>query len=289
MRWSCWIRQAAGCNASGLEPARSPRWRLDILPPRDIDERLMPEISFRIPTRAGGLAAVLHTAPRSKKLVILVHGFTGNKMESSRLFVTAARAFARGGLNALRFDCIGSGDSDGEFFDMTPNTEIRDAKAAVAWARRQGYRSIGLLGLSMGGAVSICTAAQLPAGTLRSLVTWSSVPDFRWWQKNIWPRLRPYPTGRTSDPTHKVGRPFFKDLPERDVPESYLSLSIPCLQVQGDRDVEHFREKFAAFFSRAQGRRKHAVLPGADHTFENWKHRRKVIALSLAWLRKTLP
>lgn len=248
----------------------------------------MPEISFRIPTRAGGLAAVLHTASAGKKLVILVHGFTGNKTESSRLFVTAARAFARGGIHALRFDCLGSGDSDGEFFEMTPNSEIRDLKAVIAWARKQGYRSIGLLGLSMGGAVSICTAAQVPAGTLRTLVTWSSVPGFRWWQKHVWPRVRPYPAGRDGDPTHKVGRRFFEDLPERDVPESYLSLSLPCLQIQGDGDLEYFREKFAEFFSQARGRRKHVILPGADHTFENWKHRRKVIALTLAWLQKTL-
>jgi len=71
------------------------------------------------------LAAVLHRAP-GKRLVIFCHGFTGNKAESGRLFVQTARALQKAGINALRFDFMGSGDSSGEFHQMTPNTQIQD-------------------------------------------------------------------------------------------------------------------------------------------------------------------
>ena len=46
------------------------------------------------------LAAVLHIPKKKVKgLVILSHGFTGNKSENSRLFVTTARELAKAGIN----------------------------------------------------------------------------------------------------------------------------------------------------------------------------------------------
>jgi pimeloyl-ACP methyl ester carboxylesterase len=240
---------------------------------------------FQIRNRSGRLlAAVLHPAGRSRKLVILAHGFSGSKMESKRLFVTTAQSLARAGIPALRFDFMGSGDSEGEFYEMTPNTEIDDLKAVIAWARRSGYREIGLLGLSFGGAVCICTTAQLPASTIRALVTWSSVPSFRSW-RNEDPKTTP---ALVSDPAYVVGRAFFTDRPTVDVPEAYLTLTLPKLQVQGDRDLPGFREQFSAYFPKAPGVKKHLVIPGADHTFNEWPHRRKAIGATVRWFERYL-
>src|SRR5258708_31519171 len=137
-----------------------------------------PETPLVLRTPRAHLAAVLHRAP-GKSLVILCHGFTGTKTESGRLFVQTARALQKAGINALRFDFMGSGDSSGDFNQMTPNTQIQDALDVLAWARRR-YKKIAFLGLSFGGATAICAAHQARPRP-DALLTWSSVPSLRWW------------------------------------------------------------------------------------------------------------
>lgn len=231
------------------------------------------------------LAAVLHSpAKKPKGLVILSHGFTGTKCETGRLFVTTARAMAAAGLAALRFDFWGSGDSSGEFYEMSPNSEISDLKNVIRWAHQQGYTKIGLLGLSYGGGVSICTAAQIPQGAVRALVTWSTVPGFEFWrsQEEINPKIH-----GNGNPI-EVGKIFFTDRPKIDVPESFVSLKIPKLQIQGDNDIPGFRDAYAKFFPHASKPKKHVVVTGADHTFNNWKHRKSVINQTVNWFLKYL-
>jgi pimeloyl-ACP methyl ester carboxylesterase len=147
-----------------------------------------PETPLVLRTKHAHLAAVLHRAP-GKRLVILCHGFGGNKMEAGRLFVLTARALQKAGINALRFDFAGSGDSSGLFSEMTPNTQIRDALEVLAWAQRR-YTKIAFLGLSFGGATTIC-ASQQARRKPDALLTWSSVPSLRWWNSTppaAWPR-----------------------------------------------------------------------------------------------------
>ncbi len=225
----------------------------------------------------GKLAAMLHDAG-GDQLVILSHGFTGTKCESGRLMVTAARAFAERGLSVLRFDFWGSGDSEGLFGDMSPNTEIVDLTAVLQWARKR-YRRVGLVGFSFGGGVSICTAAQ--TGLADALVTWSSVPSFKFWNTKSAP-------GNSPKNPNGTGPQFFTDRPTVDIPESYCSLTIPKLQIQGDRDIEGFAETFAGFFRSAPAVKKHLILPGADHVFSLGADRRKVVATTLKWMQKYL-
>lgn len=232
------------------------------------------------------LAAVLHIPRKTTRgLVILSHGFTGNKSENGRLFVTMARSLAAAGFAALRFDFWGSADSNGEFYQMTPNTEISDLKNVIRWAHQQGWDNIGLLGVSFGGAVSICTASQIPEGAVRTLVTWSSVPSFKFWRS----MPDPSPNQVTSEnPIHVVGKKFFTDRPKVDVPEAYVRLNLPKLQIQGDNDIPGFREEFSKYFPVARGVKKHVVIPGGDHVFTTWKHRKQVVAHTTKWFEKYL-
>ncbi|HEX4140381.1 MAG TPA: alpha/beta fold hydrolase [Candidatus Methylacidiphilales bacterium] len=237
------------------------------------------ESALTIGTKQAHLAAMLHRAP-GKRLVILCHGFTGSKQENGRLFVLTARALQKAGLNALRFDFMGSGDSSGLFSEMTPNTQIRDTLDVLAWAQRR-YAKIAFLGLSFGGATTICASYQAKKRP-DALLTWSSVPSLVWWNSTppaTWPREKNPLT---------VGPRFFKDRPKVDVPEAYAALDIPRLQIQGDNDIPEFRERFTAYCPKSDPRVRHLVIPGADHVFTNWTHRKQVIAESVRWLRKQL-
>jgi uncharacterized protein len=238
-----------------------------------------PEIPDIIRTKHAHLSAVLHRAS-GNKLVILCHGYTGNKIEAGRLFVQTARALQKAGLNALRFDFMGSGDSSGDFNEMTPNTQIRDALDVLAWGQRR-YKKIAYLGLSFGGATTICAAYQAKRRP-NALLTWSSVPSLRWWH-NVAPAIKP-----VADNPLTVGPRFFKDRPKVDVPEAYVALDIPRLQIQGDKDIPEFRERFEAYCPKNNSHVRHLVIPGADHVFNDWNHRRQVIAESVRWFKRSL-
>ncbi len=236
-----------------------------------------------IPHGLHRLAAVLHRAARRRApLVVLAHGFTGNKSENGRLFVSTARALAAAGLDVLRFDFMGSGDSSGEFAAMSPASEIADLHAVLDWARRRGWRRTGLLGLSMGGAVAICAAAERPAGEITAVCTWSSVPSFAFWMRH-----RALDARRRNQPC-AIGPGFVRGLPATDVPAAYAQLACPKLQIQGDRDLPGFRSGFAANLRAAPPPKRHVVLRGADHVFTRPRHRARVIRLTTKFFQQHL-
>ncbi|MBK8858025.1 MAG: alpha/beta fold hydrolase [Opitutaceae bacterium] len=243
----------------------------------------MTELPFLIRRGPHRLAAVLHrTGSRHRRLVILAHGFTGLKSETGRLFVMTARALAARGLDVLRFDFMGSGDSSGEFTAMTPCTEIADLHAVINWARHHGYRQIGVLGLSLGGGVSICAVAGRPVGQIGALCTWSSVPSFKFWRRR--------PNDELLDPQNcsRVSPRFFTDRPVVDIPSAYATIPCPKLQIQGDRDLPGFRKGFEKNMRTALPPKRHVVVPGADHVFSRASDRRKVIRLTANFFVKHL-
>jgi len=67
-------------------------------------------------------------------VVAIYHGFTGNKMEPHFIFVKLSRALEKKGIASVRFDFAGSGESDGDFIDMTISGEISDAKCILDYA-----------------------------------------------------------------------------------------------------------------------------------------------------------
>ncbi|MCI5982201.1 MAG: alpha/beta hydrolase family protein [Marinilabiliaceae bacterium] len=95
-------------------------------------------------------------------MIILCHGFGGNK-EDALIRLLAAKLETRG-IATLSFDFAGSGSSTSrrfEFKDMTLRTEMKDLQAVIDYAEDLPFvSSIGVAGHSMGGAVSLMTAAD---------------------------------------------------------------------------------------------------------------------------------
>ena len=129
---------------------------------------------------AGRMRGMLHLPQRLDfrppwPAVALFHGFTGSRTEARFLFVSFSRLLARHGIASARFDFMGSGESDGEFQDMTLSGEIADAGAILDWLGRVhgvDRRRLTLLGLSAGGTVAGCLAGD--RGTeVRGLVLWA--------------------------------------------------------------------------------------------------------------------
>jgi len=99
----------------------------------------------------------LYTYPlyEKKGLVVMFHGYTGHKNENGFLFKTLSLELAECGFASLRFDFLGSGDSDGEFRDITFDSEVMDAEDIIRRAKELNNNlPIILLGFSFGGAIA---------------------------------------------------------------------------------------------------------------------------------------
>jgi len=90
-------------------------------------------------------------------LVVILHGFCGNKMGPHFYLVKLSRALEALGIASVRFDFSGSGESDGKFVDMTFSGELQESNVILDYAKSLDFidiNKIGLLGYSMGGALA---------------------------------------------------------------------------------------------------------------------------------------
>lgn len=103
------------------------------------------------------------TAGKKLPVAILFHGFTGNKLEPHRFFLKICRALEQIGIASIRFDFSGSGESDGDFEQVTVSQELHEAKAILDWVKednRFDTKQIVLIGFSVGGLVAGVLAGQ---------------------------------------------------------------------------------------------------------------------------------
>lgn len=128
------------------------------------------------------LAGVMHV-PRvidNPPVLVLAHGFTDDKVCDNRIFVRFARRASEQGYAVLRFDFAGSGDSEGDFADMTVTKEIQDLKSALEFAQSIPLLTdspVYLIGYSLGGAVALSAAAL--DHRVRGVVCWAPASDLR--------------------------------------------------------------------------------------------------------------
>lgn len=96
-------------------------------------------------------------APGSDRAVIILHGH-GGSMDTD---VHRAPALVAAGFNVLMFDLRAHGRSPGRAITFG-YLERQDVIGAVAFLHGRGMRRIGLLGFSLGGIVSMLSAAACP-------------------------------------------------------------------------------------------------------------------------------
>jgi pimeloyl-ACP methyl ester carboxylesterase len=93
-----------------------------------------------------------------------------------RMVAGYARELARTGYPALRFDFRGSGQSDGEFEDVTLSGCARDLERAVeVLVEKTGVEEVVLIGVRLAATVAMRVGAR--DGRVRRLVLWDPVPD----------------------------------------------------------------------------------------------------------------
>jgi len=227
------------------------------------------------------VAGMLHVPEKTPApAIILCHGFTGHRIETHRLFVYTAREFCRRGFVVLRFDFRGSGESEGHFESMTVSREVEDLERALDWIlnREEVLKDkVGVVGLSLGGVVSLLTAAR--DKRIRVVCTWSSPADLKTLENGIKEvfgeaslekvMMKEYIDLPSGD---RIRRSFLLDAFDKNVLEAAANISPrPLLIVHGTRDQTVPFSHSEKLFDVAKEPKKKLVVEGADHTFNRWE------------------
>ncbi len=242
------------------------------------------ELPVTFTSNGSQLVGMLHSSS-SDKVIIMCHGFKGDKIENKRLFVEAARVFARENYDVLRFDFYGSGDSEGEFEDTLISTNIANLTDAVQFVKDKGYKHIAVLGISMGAAAVILTVNKFD---VEAVVLWSAVPDMKTvFAANI-------KSMGDFDPDKivyeyegwSIKRYFWEDAVQYNIKEQLARIKAPKLIVQGTADDPVFVQGFHEFREIVLPPADFMEMPDAGHTYQTPGHRLKVIRQTLIWLNR---
>jgi pimeloyl-ACP methyl ester carboxylesterase len=244
------------------------------------------------------LHAVLYAADRKPAadlrpaLIILCHGFKGDKSEKDR-FVVTAQQLNRNGFHTLIFDFSGSGENRRE--PILLSRQVTDLEDVARWAADNGYGDIGTIGLSFGGITSLM--ADLP--NRKAAVFWSpamyprqSASFFENLLAKVMLRFPSMTVKRPSSgnyPPVIVKGAFTREVFALDT-DSYLNqFTIPSLILQGSRDTVVKPENTRRAFSQMPRNSDHQYIAveGAAHDFDGI-HLTPFVRHSVAWFLKYL-
>ena len=240
-----------------------------------------------------GMVHIPQTTTEKVPMVCFFHGFTGNKMEPHFIFVKLSRMLEAKGIASVRFDFGGSGESDGDFADMTISKELEDAKVIFDFAKSlEGVDTtkIAVLGLSMGGAVASMLAGELKdevqalclwaaAGNMGELVMLGrSEEDLKAISKNGF-----YDVGGLL-----VGEEFLKDAQSLDIFKKATPYDKNVLLIHGDKDMAVPLSTSDRYLEIYETRGSLHVIEGADHTFNNKEWEDEALEYTLGFLEGEL-
>lgn len=245
------------------------------------------------------LSGMLHLPEKTPApCLIYCHGFTGHKIEAHRLFVHAARYMAGAGFLVLRFDFRGSGESEGLFESMTVSGEISDLKKAITFilGRKETQdNKVGVLGLSLGAAVSILTASD--DDRIAAVCSWSGPAGF-----NAPFQAAQSIVGKPISMTdlsqidyvdmpsgYRLGRAFLEDIMKHDILGSCARISPrPILIVHGTLDRLVPVQDAERLFQSAREPKEKILIHKADHTFNRWDWQSETIERTNEWFNRAM-
>lgn len=233
---------------------------------------------------------LVRSEAREKGLIILCHGFPGDKCEGNR-FPRAAFRFINKGFDALTFDFSGSGENPRE--PLSFKKRMEDLEIVYNWAIDQGYKNISVMGLSLGALIALY--ADLP--NIKSYVFWAPALDikniighFRLILLKILQRLGIKQIKLRSSPGRKriiVGFSFVKELLILNPYEKIKRIKKPILLIQGTEDkiVKPLYTRKAYNSLSKHIDHKLIEIEGTNHEFSGI-YLERFIKFSINWIKK---
>lgn len=228
-----------------------------------------------IPSPAGDIYAVLSPAvgetSSDKPLVVICHGLMMNSWLNPVRGISDG--FNAAGYDTLRFDFRGSGQSTGNITEMTPLTEVGDLQAVISYVQLALTRNIILCGHSLGGLVSLITAAgleQAGESILKGLVMFAPAVNVEADSKAGRVGLETFDPVNIPDTVavwgSELGRCYFTTAMNLDTYRTISAYTGPLCVLMGERDklvTCDYSSKINAALPQAELH----VIPKGDHLF----------------------
>ena len=207
----------------------------------------------------------LKTSNSSEKAVVLVHGFGVDKVELG-MFGPLAEKLSLSGFVVYRFDFSGSGESKGDYAQVTLSKLCDELSIILEYVREQGHSKIGIVGQSWGTTTTIALAP-----TIDALVLMGSFYDSHALFKRRFDEYNPDGVSKRvkSDGRVILIEPgFWKDFKKYDVLAKMKEVHCPVLFIHGENDKTSLLAEAQELFSVANQPKRMVVLNGAGHSLD---------------------
>ena len=237
----------------------------------------MNEKHTEIITEAGVLRGMIHLPENKKPLgtVVIFHGyFSSNRVGPARLYIEMARVLSSCGFYVMRFDCLGVGDSDGKFSDVTLESEIRDFTRISHFALKYSNTpNLTIIGHSMGANLAIYVATHFKEIERLLFIA----PDIdkldgldRFFNSK---QLHDLETkGGTIRKGLFINASFINSIRSRSLLSPARNIDVPCFVFQGTND-ELYSLEGAKSLANSLPKGHLILIEGGDHNFLSPKSR----------------
>jgi uncharacterized protein len=231
-----------------------------------IDLETYLEGSHSCPTE-GSVAAL------DRLLIIMVHGFPGDKNVHGNLYHDLEFLLRDKGYHTLRFDFRGCGESDGRQEEFTLSSAREDLNAVCEWAHEQGYERFMLIGEGLGGTVSL----MHPQDKIAAVAVFWPMLDLPQIARSVFQagNMRPewLKAGYMIMDHDRIGIPFIKELMTLKLDHTLAQFKTPLLVMHGARDQTVPIEQLDMLRAHVQSKRLEITsfhdgehgLPGLNH------------------------
>lgn len=218
------------------------------------------------------------------KLVIMYHGFTGNKTEHAGHFRNFSRILESKNIASLRLDFSGNGESDGEFKDFTFDTLMDEANLILDFAWKvEGVSEVCLLGFSMGGAVASLIAGARP-NEVNKLLLWSPAGNIIEIIKRYFERGIKLENGNTLHGDFEISKEMISSLDKYDTFKGLNNYKNPVMIIHGSKDLAVnplFSMRYAVSFDNSNVFK----VEGAGHGYDSLEFKNILYSKSLGFLK----
>lgn len=220
--------------------------------------------------------------------IIFLHGFTVWKTGPQRLYEEFAREAVKAGYCVIRYDFYGTGESDGEFYEMTLGSEIKDTEAIYKWALAQPYvdpERIAIGGHSMGALIGVLAAPGLKP---RAVFGWATAMTMLY-QAGQRTRTMKGPTERGFDIDGlELSREFMEEAAAMDFQAMAKGYENPVLLIHGSCDQDIPVEASYALKAVYGENCELHIVESANHRFLSLPWKRHIYQKTLTFLAEKL-
>lgn len=216
----------------------------------------------------------LEDSPAEKTLIIMVHGFPGDRDAHDGLFAELAAQKTLGDRHMLRFDFRGCGESEGRPENFTIAGACEDFQNILHWAKGLGFEKFAYVGEGLGGMLAIMNT-DIPVQALALL--WP-VLDPRAYAENLYredPDTETIDDGYILHEGQRIGINYVRELAKTDLKYALREVFMPTMIIHGAQDKTVPVEQLDMARNHMRAKRLEITnFYEGDHGFTHAEHRK---------------